>query len=307
MQRPVVIGLILLIVGNLFSAFYDVSIKWLPEDANAATFLLVRQITSVLMLLPIWLYSQRPKTEHISVHLWRANIGSVGALFLIIGLMALPLATVSSLFYSAPLMIILMGYWFLKERITTGQVVCTALGFVGILIILRPSEMNWFGLAVLFSAFTFAINQLMLKKVPNTEHPVLTLMLYNLLGIPATLVIAAFQGVEGLSWELLAVALLSNAFLLIYHWFCVLAYRKAQASDIAIAEYTGLLFIVFLGWLLFDEWLDSLSWLGAALIVLPSLFLPWIGALLEKSPKMMDNIQVKSLGIDTAVKGEPKL
>ncbi|AUD58724.1 MULTISPECIES: DMT family transporter [Shewanella] len=294
MQRPVVIGLILLIVGNLFSAFYDVSIKWLPDDANASTFLLVRQISSVFMLLPVWLYSQRPMTTHISVHLWRANIGSVGALFLIIGLMALPLATVSSLFYSAPLMIILMGYFFLRERITAAQTICTGLGFVGILIILRPSEMNWYGIAVLFSAFTFAVNQLALKKVPNAEHPVLTLMLYNLLGIPATLVIAAFQGIEGLSWELVGVALLSNAFLLVYHWFCVLAYRKAQASDIAIAEYTGLLFIVFLGWLLFDEWLDNLSWLGAALIVLPSLCLPWLGSLLSKStPKVADTLTGK--------------
>ncbi|MGL4937768.1 DMT family transporter, partial [Shewanella sp.] len=256
----------------------------LPDDASASTFLLVRQISSVLMLLPVWLYSQRPMTTHISVHLWRANIGSVGALFLIIGLMALPLATVSSLFYSAPLMIILMGYFFLKERITAAQTVCAGLGFVGILIILRPSEMNAYGIAVLFSAFTFAVNQLALKKVPHAEHPVLILMLYNLLGIPATLVIVAFQGIEGLSWGLVGVALLSNAFLLVYHWFCVLAYRKAQASDIAIAEYTGLLFIVFLGWLLFDEWLDSLSWLGAALIVLPSLFLPWLGSYLLKSP-----------------------
>lgn len=74
--------------------------------------------------------------------------------------------------------------------------------------------MNWYGIAVLFSAFTFAVNQLALKKVPNAEHPVLTLMLYNLLGIPATLVIAAFQGIEGLSWELVGVALLSNAFYL---------------------------------------------------------------------------------------------
>ncbi|MCH1931409.1 DMT family transporter [Shewanella sp. A25] len=285
MQRPVVIGLVLLVVGNLFSAFYDVSVKWLPEDAQAGTFLLVRQLTSMLMLLPIWLYVGRPTTSNFTLHLWRANIGSIGAVCLIIGLMALPLATVSSLFYTAPLMIILMGYWFLRERISAGQIVCTVLGFIGVLIILRPSEMNWFGIAVLFAAFTFAVNQLSLKKVPLTEHPVMPLMLYNLLGVPATLMIVWIQGLGELSWGLLAVALLSNLCLLSYHWLCVLAYRKAQASDIAIAEYAGLLFIVFLGWLLFDEWLDGLSWFGAAMIVLPSLLLPWISLLVAKLSK----------------------
>lgn len=105
---------------------------------------------------------------------------------------------------------------------------------------------------------------------------------------------------------MLGVALLSNAFLLIYHWFCVLAYRKAQASDIAIAEYTGLLFIVFLGWLLFDEWLDSLSWFGAALIVLPSLFLPWIGMLMNKpGRRSVDALLVEPLRLES-VEGEPK-
>ncbi|QYJ78618.1 DMT family transporter [Shewanella acanthi] len=282
MQRPVVIGLVLLVVGNLFSAFYDVSVKWLPEDAQAGTFLLVRQLTSMLMLLPIWLYVGRPTTSNVTIHLWRANIGSIGAVCLIIGLMALPLATVSSLFYTAPLMIILMGFWFLRERISAGQIACTVLGFIGVLIILRPSEMNWFGIAVLFAAFTFAVNQLSLKKLPYAEHPVMPLMLYNLLGIPATLMIVWIQGLGELSWGLLAVALLSNLCLLSYHWLCVLAYRKAQASDIAIAEYAGLLFIVFLGWLLFDEWLDDLSWLGAAMIVLPSLLLPWIGVIVAR-------------------------
>lgn len=291
MPRPVAIGLMLLIIGNLFSAFYDVSVKWLPDETNAATFLLLRQFTSVLMLLPVWWCAGRPTATQIQVHLWRANIGSVGALFLIIGLVALPLATVSSLFYSAPLMIILMGYVFLNERITVGQTLCTVLGFVGILIILRPSTMNWFGLAVLFAALTFAVNQLALKKVPHAEHPVLTLVLYNLLGIPATVLMFLWQGVQGVSWPLVGLAVLSNVCLLIYHWLCVLAYRRAQASDIAIGEYSGLLFIVFLGWLLFDEWLDALSWLGAALIVLPSLLLPWLGMIaLKAKPKITTEI-----------------
>ncbi|BCV30144.1 DMT family transporter [Shewanella algae] len=281
MQRTVAIGLILLTVGNLFSAFYDVSVKWLPDDANAATFLLVRQVTAVLMLLPLWLKAGRPGTSHFKIHLWRANTGAVGALFLIIGLMALPLATVSSLFYSAPLMIMVLGAVFLKEQITPLQWGIAALGFAGILLILRPSELELAGIAVLVSAFTFSLNQMSLRKLPSTEAASLTLLCYNLLSLPLILLVALSQQLAGLSWPLLGVALLSNAFLLAYNWFCVLAYRRAKASEIAVAEYSGLIFIVFLGWLLFDEWLDTLSWVGAALVVLPTLCLPAIAKLMK--------------------------
>lgn len=276
MKPAVMMGLALLVLGNFFSALYDVSIKWLPEEANAATFLLVRQCGSVIMLLPLWLYAKRPSTEHFKLHLFRANTGALGAVCLIMGLMSLPIATVSSLFFSAPLMIVVMGYFFLKEKTNWTQWLATILGFVGILILLRPSEINWYGVAVLFAALTFAINQLALRKLPKTETPSVTLMLYNLLSLPLVLFMAIVEGVEGLSWTLIGVAIISNSVLLAYHWLCVLAYRQAQASEIAIAEYAGLLFCVFFGWLFFDEWLDGLSWLGAGFIVIPSLILPWI-------------------------------
>ncbi|MBW8184501.1 DMT family transporter [Shewanella nanhaiensis] len=278
MKSNVMIAMAILIFGNLFSALYDVSIKWLPEGSNAATFLLIRQLLSVLMLLPLWLYAKRPTTQHLKVHFFRSNTGALGAVCLIMGLMSLPIATVSSLFFSAPLMIVLMGSLFLKERVTPTQCTATILGFIGILILLRPSEINWFGIAVLISAFTFALNQLALRKLPDTENPSVTLMLYNTLSIPLTFIMVLVQGLEGVSWALIGMAALSNSFLLAYHWLCVLAYRKAEASQIAIAEYTGLLFCVLFGWLLFDEWLDGLSWVGAGFIVLPSLIIPWITA-----------------------------
>ncbi|MCG9731545.1 DMT family transporter [Shewanella sp. Isolate13] len=278
MKSNVMIAMAILVFGNLFSALYDVSIKWMPDDSNAATFLLIRQILSVLMLMPLWFYAKRPTTKYLKVHFFRSNTGALGAVCLIMGLMSLPMATVSSLFFSAPLMIVLMGSIFLKEKVTPTQWLATILGFIGILILLRPSEINWFGIAVLISAFTFALNQLALRKLPDTENPSVTLMLYNLLSIPLTFVMVLVQGFEGISWGLIGIAALSNSFLLAYHWLCVLAYRKAEASQIAIAEYTGLLFCVLFGWLLFDEWLDGLSWVGAGFIVLPSLIIPWITA-----------------------------
>ncbi|ABM01561.1 DMT family transporter [Shewanella amazonensis] len=279
MQRAVLAGLLLLLVGNVFSALYDVSVKWLPEDANAGSFLLLRQLTSGLMLLPLWWLAGRPQTQHLPIHLWRASVGVVGALFLILGLMALPLATVSSLFYSAPLIIMLLGWWLLGERVSAGQWLCAILGFGGILLILAPTQIGWSGLMVLGAAVTFSVCQLLLRKLPATESPVVTILLYNLLGLPIALIFAAFNNFAGFSWALLGVALASNLFLMAYHWFCVLAYRRARAADIAIGEYSGLLFIVALGWWWFDEWPGEHVWWGAALVVLPSLISPLIAHL----------------------------
>ncbi|WP_025821186.1 DMT family transporter [Shewanella marina] len=273
MRSAFYIGISLLLIGNVFSALYDVSIKWVPEEASATSFLLLRQVTAVLMILPFWYCSGRPKSQLHKFHCYRANIGAVGALALISGLMVLPLATVSSLFYTGPIIILLLGYFYLKESVTQAQWLTVLLGFVGIVIMLRPSEISMASLLVLFSATTFAICQLTLRKIPATEHVSSTLMLNNLYGIPLIGAMVLIQGACPFSWQLLAVALASNAFLLIYHGLCVMAYRQAKASEIAIAEYSGLIFVVLLGWLLFDEWLDNLTWFGAALIVLPTLLL----------------------------------
>ena len=136
--------------------------------------------------------------------------------------------------------------------------------------------MNLFGILVLAAALTFAINQLLLKKLSGSESPVVTLILYNLFSVPPVLALVFYQGISGLSWTLVGIAVASNLFLLLYQWLSVLAYSRAKASEVAIAEYTGLVFCVFFGWLWFGEWLDGLSWLGAGFIVLPSLLLPWI-------------------------------
>ncbi|ASJ95297.1 DMT family transporter [Shewanella marisflavi] len=274
MQRNLMLGLGLLLLGNVFTALYDVSIKWLPAQSDAAMFLLLRQVTAILMMLPLWFYAGRPRTAFLKLHMMRANSGAVGGLLLILGLLSLPLATVSSLFYSAPLMIIVMGMLFLKERLSGHQILATVLGFIGILVILRPSEMNLAALAVLVSAIVFAANQLMLRWLPSSEAASVTVISYNLLSLPLVLMFVAWQGFVGFSWPVLGIALLSNSFLLAYQLFSVLAYRKAQAGEIAVAEYSGLLFCVLFGWLWFDEWLDPMGWLGAALIVLPTLILP---------------------------------
>ncbi|MCC4833918.1 DMT family transporter [Shewanella sp. 10N.7] len=275
MKPHVVVALLILVLGNIFSALYDVSIKWLPQDADVVTFLLIRQLGCVLMLLPLWLIARRPNTADFKLQLLRSNIGVVTSIALVIGLLSLPLGTVSSLFFSAPIIIIVLGHFWLKEQVSMSQWLITLLGFVGIIILLRPSEMSWAGLVVLIAAVAFSVNQITLRKLPQTDSPIVTLLLYNLLSIPVLVIIGGSIGFGHISWSLIGLSIVSNILILAYHLCCIFAYKNAQASDIAVAEYSGLLFCIFFGWLWFGEWLDALSWVGASLIVLPSLVIPF--------------------------------
>ncbi|WP_192023097.1 DMT family transporter [Shewanella sp. WPAGA9] len=282
MKSSVIFALIILVLGNIFSALYDVSIKWLPDNADIITFLLLRQCGSVLMLLPIWFMARKPVTGHFKLQLVRSHLGVITSITLVVGLVSLPLATVSSLFFSAPIMITVLGYVWLKEQISLTQWWITLLGFIGVLILLRPSNIEWAGLLVLVAAVTFSMNQIALRKLPKQESPLVTLLLYNLLSIPVLCVAGACIGFGDVTMALIGLSLISNSFLLAYHFCCIVAYRSAKASDIAVAEYSGLLFCVLFGWLWFDEWLDGMSWLGASLIVLPTVLLPLILACVRR-------------------------
>ncbi|MCF1458562.1 MAG: hypothetical protein LPH21_13690 [Shewanella sp.] len=100
-----------------------------------------RIFVGVMLLISVNLFSAliyQSSGYRLKIHVLRANIGALEALCLVMGLIVLPLATVSSLYYSAPLMIMLLGY----VLINPGQWLCAILEFIGILIILRPGEMS---------------------------------------------------------------------------------------------------------------------------------------------------------------------
>jgi len=146
-----------------------------------------------------------------------------------------------------------------------------------VLIVIRPTEIDWAATAAIVVAFTLAANNLLIRKLPKHQTVFQTLLLTNLVGMPASLGLAVF---EGKPWDLapMLTAAGSTLFILIYAGFCVMAYRSGEASKIASAEYSGLLGAVAVGLIWFDEIPDMGMAIGTAFIVLPLLWLAKVEA-----------------------------
>lgn len=270
-MNAVGIGILYLVLGNIVAVFSDALVKVLDPDQPVFQFVFFRQISAAIMLLPLLLWSlRRHPPLALRWHLLRSHIWAVGVVMMVIALTRLPLATANALFYAAPLLMVPLAVWLAGEALSRQKVMAALLGFTGVLIVLRPTEINWAALAALGVALSIAVNNLLIKRLPQRQPVVQTLFLTNVLSMPLVLGLVWWEG-EPWQWQMLWPAFGSSALIVVYAGLCVLAYRKAEASKIASAEYTGLLAAVAVGIWLFNEQPGLPLLLGSLCIVLPLL------------------------------------
>ncbi|MHA6999825.1 DMT family transporter [Aeromonas schubertii] len=270
-MNAVGIGILYLVLGNIVAVFSDALVKVLDPDQPVFQFVFFRQISAAIMLLPLLLWSlRRHPPMALRWHLLRSHIWAVGVVMMVIALTRLPLATANALFYAAPLLMVPLAVWLAGEALSRQKVMAALLGFTGVLIVLRPTEINWAALAALGVALSMAVNNLLIKRLPQRQPVVQTLFLTNVLSMPLVLGLVWWEG-EPWQWQMLWPAFGSSALIVVYAGLCVLAYRKAEASKIASAEYTGLLAAVAVGIWLFNEQPGLPLLLGSLCIVLPLL------------------------------------
>lgn len=272
----VMLAFIILILGNLFATFVDVIVKALAADISVYQYLFFRQITVLLMMLPFWLRlsAKHKQPGNIKVHCFRALMTNIGAPAAVIALLYLPLATANVIFYAAPMITLLLAAILFKEKLTKQRVLVTVLGFTGVAIALRPEYMGFAGLLAFCTAIAVAAYNVSVKWLPKGSSTVSTIFWSNLLAIPLIGLIAAFNW-QPITQELIILSIGSCVCLVAYQGCCIIAFQKADASAIAVAEYSGLIFAAGLGWLIFNELLDLWTLIGIALIVLPIIWQSW--------------------------------
>ncbi|MGR5150391.1 DMT family transporter [Photobacterium swingsii] len=272
-NKSVGYAMLLLIVGNLIAVFSDALIKTLDDGVAVFQFVFFRQLTAVIILLPFCAKNALPSfTQGLKWHALRAHIWLFGAVFMVFAINSMPLATANAIFYAAPLIMLPLAFVFFREKLTKQSVMTGVVGFIGVLVVIRPTHIDWAAISALVVALTLAGNNLLIRKLPTNQTVAQTLLLTNVVGMPASLGLALWEG-ETWNWAPLLTAAGSSFFILIYAATCVVAYRSVESNKIASAEYSGLLGAVLVGILWFGEIPEVEMLIGSALIILPLLLL----------------------------------
>lgn len=274
--------LLMILAAQLLIASGNLLVKLLETNAPVFQLVLYRQLFATLLVLPfVWhLQGNLKLSPFYKVHLSRALLIGLGNAIFMLAVLHLPLATVTAVIYTSPLILLLLSAFFLNERIGYRRSVAGLIGFTGILLISQPTEVNlYIGLAF-FGAMISAINSLILKAYSTHEHPFSTLFWSNAFAMVFLIPATCYEGAD-FSLPVAQVGLTLGVFYIGMTYLIIHAYRRADASQIAPVEYTGLIFAALLGWCFLGETLSVVVCIGIGLVIFSSL-LPSYGELKAK-------------------------
>lgn len=197
--------------------------------------------------------------------------------FFLTALNHLPLANISALMQSLPLTVTLGAALFFGEAVGWRRWLAIAVGFVGMLLIVRPGGDGFtvFSIYALIAVAFVTLRDLITRRL-SPAVPSLTVTLC------AAVCVTLFSGfwsttVEWVPMDKTALVYLLGASFFIIGGYCfsVMTMRIGAVSVSAPFRYTSLLWALVLGWYVFNDWPDALTLIGAALIVAMGLFTLW--------------------------------
>ncbi len=188
----------------------------------------------------------------------------------------IPLATASAIGFASPFIVTALSVPVLGERVGIRRWSAVLVGFVGVLVIIRPGAgfANWATLLVLGSASAYAIYQVVTRLIASYDRPETGIVYAALVGSVATSLVAPATALVGaLDWRVPDSALHVLLFCCLGffggfgHYFVIKALRLGPAAVIAPFTYAELMGTTLLGYLVFDNFPDGWTWVGAAIIV----------------------------------------
>ncbi len=211
------------------------------------------------------------KTKRPILHTFRAVSGTIAIIALFVGLRNLPLADVISLTFTGPLFVTIMSVIFLSEKVGIKRWSAVAIGFVGMLFIVRPAfeQMNFYYIFPVIFSIGFANVAISIRSLSKTEPNYLIAFYFSIL----SLLVGLITIVNGWIWPTLYEAFL---FLLlglaggIANLLLTQSYRLADASLVSPIKYLSLVVAVVAGYLIFNEVPKIMTLFGAGLIVMSS-------------------------------------
>jgi drug/metabolite transporter (DMT)-like permease len=177
----------------------------------------------------------------------------------------------------APLIVALLAWPMLGERTTLARVLALGIGFAGVLTVIRPGTavFHWASLFVLASAASYGLYQILTRIIASADPPETSTVYSSVVGAFGIMLTLPFvwETPRGLSDAALFCSL--GVLGALGHYCVARALGYAPANVVSPFQYFQLLGSVAVGWLVFGDLPDALTWAGAAVVVLSGLFIGW--------------------------------
>ena len=269
----------------LFSTM-GVFIKLASSQLHPLEVVFFRNFLALFFLTP-WIFHQRAtvfKSNRKKLYTLRAVFNVVGMAAGFTALTLIPLAEATALSFTAPLFATLGAVLILGEIVRQRRIIAIFLGFVGMLIILRPGieAVSPGALLAIANAITIAITVLIVKKLTTTEKPITIVAYMALLQTPMALIPALFY------WEWPSLITWTWLFCLagagtIGHLMYTKAIQLAEVSQLQPIDFVRLPIIALFGYIVFAEQPSIWVWTGGAVIFLSTAYVTHREATINKN------------------------
>ena len=265
------------VVGSLLIVLAFVSVAIMnafgKEAADVPTGIVVlfQNGISLLLLLP-WALRHgfgELKTTRLPLHIVRALSGLLSQALFFLAVKDMALVDAVLLVNAAPLFIPFVALVWMRTRITVIVAAGLVIGFVGVLLILKPNAallQNPAALIAVAAALCSAIALVSVNRLSATDKPDAILFYYFLISTIASAPFAAFtwSTPAGIQWGYLAAI---GIFMAVAQLLIILAYQRATAERLAPFNYSVVVFSGLIGWLVWGNVPDLPALIGILLVI----------------------------------------
>jgi len=274
--HPAARAVLLMLFSTVLFGLMAVVIRLASETQHPFEIAFFRNLFGLLFTLPL-LFKHGPgllKTSKLPLYLLRCAIGTVGMMAGFWAIVHLPLAQAVAISYSTPLFVTIGAVWVLGETVRARRWAAVLIGFIGVIILLRPDADTFTGasLVALLAAVMSASVAISIKFLTRTESPDAIVVFTTALWVPMSPVPASpsWPTPSRTTWLRLVLA---GLFGTVAHMCWTRALQLGDASILTPISFMQVLVVGVFGWWLFGESVDRYTLIGALIIFGSNLYL----------------------------------
>ena len=296
-QNKLIVVALLAIGATFFGSFMGAGVKFLSDDLHPIIICFYRSLMGLILITPFVARNnfKALHTKNMRLQIFRASINIISMIcwFSAIGMMHFEKAT--ALGFTTPLFTTVLAVVVLGEVIRFHRTAALLLGFIGIIIIIRPGYVPFeFGtVLMLIASFSFSFVLIFVKKLSATDSS-LTIIFYHLLYMTPVFFILSLFYWENINLNQLIIFILMGASGLLSHWCLAQAFKMSDTTFVMPLQFTKLIWASLIGLFIFAEQPDIWTWVGGVIIFISVVYITYREAFKKKGTK-------KPIQVDRAI------